>query len=313
MKKLLYTFSLQLFAEGGAAGGDGAGGEGQGVTGAAAMPQTKGAKNPLADVQYGVQKEAEVPAAEVQETQPQAQQIDRDAEFEKLIKGDYKEQYDARVQDTIQKRLKSSKDIVDKYNSLTPTLELLAKKYGVTDPTDIAALNQAIQNDNALYEDEALEQGMSVEKFKEFKQMQRENAALKATQEEQMKQEKGRQLYESWMRQAEDAKVVYPSFDLRTEMQNERFVDLLRSNIDVKTAYEVLHKDDIISGAMQYTAKTVESKIAKKIAANGARPSENGVGSQSAAVVKNDVTKLNRNDIDEVMRRVASGERITFG
>lgn len=312
MKKLLYTFNLQLFAEGGAAGGDGAGGEGQGVTGAAAMPQTKGAKNPLADVQYGVQKEAEVPAAEVQETQPQAP-IDRSAEFEKLIKGDYKEQYDARVQDTIQKRLKSSKDIVDKYNSLTPTLELLAKKYGVSDPTDIAALNQAIQNDNAFYEDEALEQGMSVEKFKEFKQMQRENAALKATQEEQMKQEKGRQLYESWMRQAEDAKVVYPSFDLRTEMQNERFVDLLRSNIDVKTAYEVLHKDDIISGAMQYTAKTVESKIAKKIAANGARPSENGVGSQSAAVVKNDVTKLNGNDIDEVMRRVASGERITFG
>ena len=312
MKKLLYTFNLQLFAEGGAAGGDGAGGDGQGVTGAAAMPQTKGAKNPLADVQYGVQKEEEVPAAEVQETQPQAP-INRDAEFEKLIKGDYKEQYDARVQDTIQKRLKSSKDIVDKYNSLTPTLELLAKKYGVTDPTDITALNQAIQNDNALYEDEALEQGMSVEKFKEFKQMQRENAALKATQEEQMKQEKGRQLYESWMRQAEDAKAVYPSFDLRTEMQNERFVDLLRSNIDVKTAYEVLHKDDIISGAMQYTAKTVESKIAKKIAANGARPSENGVGSQSAAVVKNDVTKLNRNDIDEVMRRVASGERITFG
>lgn len=311
MKHFYNTLNLQLFAEGDAAGGDGAGGEGQGVTGAAAMPQTKGAKNPLANVQYGVQQGEEVPAAEVQEPEPQAQ-IDRGAEFEKLIKGDYKEQYDAKVQDTIQKRLKSSKEIVDKYNSLTPTLELLAKKYGVTDPTDIEALNKAIQNDNELYEEEALEQGMSVEKFKEFKQMQRDNAALKAKQEEIQRQENGRKLYESWMSQAEDAKKVYPSFDLRTEMQNEKFVDLLRSNIDVRTAYEVLHKDDIISGAMQYTAKTIESKIAKKIAANGARPSENGVGSQSAAVVKNDVTKLNKQDINEVMRRVASGERITF-
>ena len=311
MKHFYNTLNLQLFAEGGAAGGDGAGGEGQGVTGAAAMPQTKGAKNPLANVQYGVQQGEEVPAAEVQEQEPQAQ-IDRSAEFEKLIKGDYKEQFDAKVQDIVQKRLKSSKETVDKYNSLTPTLELLAKKYGVADPTDIEALNKAIQNDNELYEEEALEQGMSVEKFKEFKQMQRDNAALKAKQDEIQRQENGRKLYESWMTQAEDAKKVYPSFDLRTEMQNEKFVDLLRSNIDVRTAYEVLHKDDIISGAMQYTAKTIESKIAKKIAANGARPSENGVGSQSAAVVKNDVTKLNKQDINEVMRRVASGERITF-
>ena len=311
MKHFFNTLNLQLFAEGGAAGGDGAGGEGQGVTGAAAMPQTKGVKNPLANVQYGVQQGEEVPAAEVQEQEPQAQ-IDRSAEFEKLIKGDYKDLYDAKVQDTIQKRLKASKETVDKYNSLTPTLELLAKKYGVADPTDIEALNKAIQNDNELYEEEALEQGMSVEKFKEFKQMQRDNAALKAKQEEIQRQENGRKLYESWMTQAEDAKKVYPSFDLRTEMQNEKFVDLLRSNIDVRTAYEVLHKDDIISGAMQYTAKTIESKIAKKIAANGARPSENGVGSQSAAVVKNDVTKLNKQDINEVMRRVASGERITF-
>jgi hypothetical protein len=95
-------------------------------------------------------------------------------------------------------------------------------------------------------------------------------------------------------------------------MQNEKFVDLLRSNVDVKTAYEVLHKDDIISGAMQYTAQTVKSNIAKSMAANGARPNENGIGSQSAAVVKSDVTKLNYKDIDEVIRRVARGDKISF-
>jgi hypothetical protein len=114
------------------------------------------------------------------------------------------------------------------------------------------------------------------------------------------------------MNQAEETKKVYPSFDLRTEMANPKFLDLLKSNIDVRTAYEVLHKDDIIRGAMQFTAQTVESKIAKKIAANGARPAENGMSSGSAAVVKSDVSQLSKADRDEIRRRVARGEKIRF-
>ena len=118
---------------------------------------------------------------------------------------------------------------------------------------------------------------------------------------------------DAWMNQAEEAKKVYPTLDLRTELNNPRFLDLLRSNIDVRTAYEVLHKDEIIPAAMQYAAQTVESKLAKKIASGANRPSENGMSGQGAAVVKSDVSQLSGKDIDEVMRRVARGERVTFG
>ena len=304
--------SLQLFADGGAGAGAGDGGtaEGQGVTGAAALPQTKGVKsNPLANVKYGIQPEEAAPAAEVQ-TETVAQP-DRNAEFEKLIKGEYKDLYDARVQDTVQKRLKSTKETVDKYTALEPTLELLAKKYGV-DAADIEALTKAISDDDAYYEQEAMERGMSVKQLKEVKQMERENADLKAQMQEAQKQENGKKLYAAWMQQAEDAKKVYPSFDLRAEMNNPKFVDLLRSNIDVRTAYEVLHKDEIIPAAMQFTAKTVESKLAKSIASNGARPSENGMSSQSAAVVKSDVSQLSKEDRAEIIRRVQRGEKIRF-
>ena len=114
------------------------------------------------------------------------------------------------------------------------------------------------------------------------------------------------------MNQAEDAKKVYPSFDMKAEMNNPKFVDLLRSNIDVRTAYEVLHKDDIIRGAMQFTAQTVESKLSKKIASNGARPNESGMSSQSAAVVKSDVSQLSKADRAEIIRRVQRGEKIRF-
>ena len=297
--------SLQLFAEGGA--GDGGTAQGQGATAEAASQQTKGAKNPLADVKYGIQEET-APAAEVQQTTAQS---DPDAEFEALIKGQYKQQYDARMQDTIQKRLKGSKETVEKFNALTPTLELLGKKYGV-DANDIEALTKAIEADDTYFEEEALEKGMTVKQLKEVRAMERENADLRRQMQEQQTKENANKLYAGWMNQAEETKKVYPGFDLRTEMNNPKFVDLLRSNIDVRTAYEVLHKDDIIRGAMQFTAKTVEGKIAKKIAANGARPAENGMSSGSAAVVKSDVSQLSRADREEIRRRVARGEKIRF-
>ena len=162
------------------------------------------------------------------------------------------------------------------------------------------------------YEQEALERGMSVKDLKEFKRMERENADFKAQMKEQEKQENGKKLYAAWMQQAEDAKKVYPSFDLRAEMNNPKFVDLLRSNIDVRTAYEVLHKDEIIPAAMQFTAQQVESKLAKSIASGASRPSENGMSSQSAAVVKSDVSQLSKADRAEIIRRVQRGEKIRF-
>ena len=308
--------NLQLFADGGAGAagagaGDGGTAEGQGVTAAAALPQRKGAKsNPLADVKYGIQQEESAPAAEVQNETTKAQP-DRNAEFEKLIKGEYKDLYDARVQDTIQKRLKGQKETVDKFNALNPTIELLARKYGV-DASDIEAINKAIEEDDTYFEEEALEKGITVQQLKEIRRMERENADLRRQMQEKQTKENASKLYSKWMQQAEDAKKLYPAFNLESEMQNEEFVKLLRSNVDVGTAYLVLHKDEIIPAAMQFTAKTAEQKVVNKIIAGGNRPSENGMSSQSAAVVKSDVSQLSKADRQEIIRRVARGEKIRF-
>ncbi|MBR2478922.1 MAG: hypothetical protein IKB47_00775 [Clostridia bacterium] len=313
---------LQLFAEGGAGGAAGAsGGDGgtgaegaTGVNATAAVSQTKGVKsNPLAGVQYGIQPKAQAteeatPAAEVAENPTE----DRNAKFEALIKGEYKDLFDAKMQDAIKKRVKTMQDTVDRHNALTPTIEMLAKKYGV-DPSDINALNKAIEEDDTYYEEEALEKGVTVEQLKEFRKVQKENAELKRQMEEQNRKDNANKIYAQWMEQADSAKQVYPSFDLRAEMQNPKFVDLLRSNIDVRTAYEVIHKDDIIAGAMQFTAKKVEQNITNKIIANGARPSENGNSSQGASVTKSDVSALTKADRAEIARRVARGEKISFG
>jgi hypothetical protein len=308
-----WKLNLQLFAEGAGEGG-GTGAEGAtSVTETNAVSQIKGGKtDPLANVVYGKQTDAQNANVQVETTETESVQPDRNAEFEKLIKGEYKDLYDQRVQDTIQKRLKGTKETVDKYNALSPTIDLLSKKYGV-DPTDIEALNKAIEDDDAYYEEEAIEKGVTVEQLKQIKKMEKENAELKKQMQEQENKDKAAKLYSQWMEQEKATKNIYPSFNLRAEMQNPKFIDLLRANIDVRTAYEVLHKDEIIPAAMQFTAKTVEQKITNKIIANGARPAENGTSSQSAAVVKSDVSQLSTKDIAEVMRRVANGERISFG
>lgn len=304
----LMHLNLQLLAEGGGDGGTGASGT-TGASATAAVSQTKGVKsNPLANVQYGIQQtEVATPAAEVVENPTE----DRNAKYEAFIK-EHKDLDDARIQNIVQKRLKNSKETVEKYEALTPTLEILAKKYGV-DASDIKALNKAIEEDDSYFEEEALEKGVTVEQLKEIRKMERENADLRRQMEEQNRRENAKKVYGQWMEQAEKTKAIYPSFNLEAEMQNSQFRDLLRSNIDVRTAYEVIHKDDIISGAMQFTAKKVEQKLANKIIANGARPTENGNSSQGAAQSKSDVSLLTKADRDEVIRRVRNGEIISFG
>lgn len=333
-KSTIPALCLQLFADGAAAGAaDGGGDTGaqgtKGVTAAAALPQTKGVKsNPLAGVKYGIQEDAQAASVHADGTSaasssPKAGNVapvaaktgetdpDRNAAFEKLIKGEYKDLYDARVQDTVQKRLKNTRETVEKYEALAPTLELLAKKYNV-DAGDVKALNKAIEEDDTYYEQEALEKGITVQQLKEIRKMEKENAELRRQMREHDRQENASRLYAAWMEQAEQARAVYPSLDLRTEMRNPRFIDLLRSNVDVRTAYEVLHKDEIIPAAMQFTAKTVEQKLTNKIIAGGARPVENGMNSQSSAVVKSDVSQLTKADRQEIIRRVQRGEKIRF-
>lgn len=307
--KFLKHFNLQLLADGAGAGDGGTGADGaKGVTAEAAIPQSKGAKNPLANVKYGIQEDVQTATAQADQV---AQPEDRNAKFEELIKGEFKDLYDARVQDTIQKRLKGTKETVEQYEALKPTLEILSKKYGV-DASDIKALSKAIEEDDSYFEEEAMEKGISVEQLKEIRRMERENSQLKAQMEEANRKDSANRLYAQWMGQAEQTQSIYPSFNLEAEMQNPRFLDLLRSNVDVRTAYEVLHKDEIIPAFAQHTAKVVEQKLTNKIIANGARPVENGNSSQSAVITKSDVSQLSKEDRQEIMRRVARGEKIRF-
>jgi hypothetical protein len=277
--KLIPFLNLQLFA-------DGTGGEGTGVGVADAVSQE------------GVEVASPEPTTE-----------DRNAKYEAFIK-EHKDLDDARIQSLMQKRLKGTKETVEKYEKTVPVLELLSKKYGV-DASDIDALTKAMNDDDSYFEEEAMQKGISVEQLKEFRRMEKENAELRKMRDEQERKANADRIYAEWTKQAEATKLVYPNFNLENEViNNPQFVDLIRNNIDVRTAYEVTHKDDIIAGAMQFAAKEAEAKVTNRVIANGSRPNENGISSRGASQVKSDVSKLTKAERDDIARRVARGEKI---
>lgn len=290
--------NLQLFADGGAAAGTGAAGaEGSGVNAPAA----------------GVQKGVEVtPKTGDGAPSPEVQTVDRKAEFEKLIKGEYKDLFDARMKDTIQKRLKGPAEAAEKYKALGPALELLAKRYNVADPTDAKALTAAIEADDDLMETLAMEENMSVEDYRKFRKLKQQNQELQRREAERQQQEAAAQRYNRWTTQAEEAKRFYPGLDLEVEIQNPAFRDLIQSPyISVKTAYEAVHSDEINAGLLRHATQVAAQQVAASVAANGARPNENGAGAQ-AATVKIDPSKMTKAQRQEYILRAARGEKIVL-
>ena len=298
--KHLYL-NLQLFAEDG-------GGEG-------GQAPVAGENGDLSNVVYGKQK-TEDPASNTEENnggQGIAEpEVNRTEEFKKLIKGEYKKEFDDHVQSLLDRRFKAHTETETKLSKTAPVMDFLAAKYGL-DSGDPDKLLKALQDDNSLFQAEAMEKGMSVEQLRYMKKLEADLASKNRQEAERERIEKANQLYEKWNREADECKKIYTNFDFKKECENPQFMRLIaEANVPIRTAFEVIHKDDIIGGAMAYTAQQVRSNTAKDIAARGQRPTENGTTSQSAAVVKSDPSKFTDSDIDEVLRRVRSGEKISF-
>lgn len=113
-----------------------------------------------------------------------------------------------------------------------------------------------------------------------------------------------------WSQQAQEAKNLYPGLDMSRELQNPRFAHLLKSGVDVRTAFEVVHRDQILPAAMHAAARAVEKKLTAAMAE--ARPQESAMESASPALTKLDVAAMTKADRADIIRRVQRGEKIRF-
>lgn len=301
--------NLQMFAEGGEGGGAAAGAAGE------SSAQAGNAKNPLANVVYGKQSTGDDQGNAQTETRVTASTADaRKAAFEELINGEYKAEFGDRVQQLINKRFKETKQQEERLTAMQPLLDALGSKYGV-DVSDLDKLMTAIEEDDSFYQDEADREGVTVQQLKQMRKLERENAQFKAAREQQQRHERAEQVYAKWEQESQAVKQLYGNFDLQAECQHPQtgrdFVRLLQNGVDVRTAYEVIHKDELISGAIGYAVQSAQKRTMDNIRARGMRPQENGAGGSIATqIVKSDPSKWTKADRAEVARRVMRGEKV---
>ena len=100
---------------------------------------------------------------------------------------------------------------------------------------------EQIKTDSGLAENfdelEAEKKGLTVEQLYLVRQLEREN--------EEFRRNEAQHQIEKWKKESYETKLVYPKFSFISEQNDpdtgERFMDMVRKGISVKTAYEVIH------------------------------------------------------------------------
>lgn len=229
-------------------------------------------------------------------------------------------EYNKEMQAVVRSRLKSEKSAEEALGKMAPAIEVMARKYGL-DPSnmDYDALAKAINDDDAYYEDKALEMGVSVETAKKVDQMERDNAREKALNERSLQEQKIQQHFVKLENQGEELKKVFPNFDLRKELQNPVFARMTAPGVglSVEDAFYAVHRNEIQAAAMQVTAQKTAEKISNAIQSGSRRPDESGASSQAPSVSTFNYRNASREQREALKKKIrdaaARGEKLYPG
>ena len=337
---MLRLFNLQLFADGGegaAPGGEGgeaavvnAPDDGEARLKALGVPDAALKKRADRRAKYGftapVIKEApaqqEAPKEETPAPDAAAEEAPKQEEAKKLswdeIMAD--PDYNAEMQKTIQNRLKKSKAAEDNLSKLAPALELLARKHG----KDVENLNyeelaKAIMDDDANYEQRAIEQGMSVENLRRMDQADRVIAQQKAQEQQTLEQQKFREHIHNLDVQGEELKKTFPSFDLLAELKNPAFSRLTSPSVglSVEDAFYTVHRKEIEDAKAKLITEQTAKQMANSIRSGANRPAENGTAAASPSVSTFNYRNASKEQREDLKRRIRTaavrGEKIYPG
>ena len=263
---MIFKLNLKMFDGAGSSSsgtGDGTGTATSGVN----EGTSSGANNSkdLSKVVYG--KQPTVTENTSSDTQDDAQ-----SRYNEYRNGEGKDFINKEIENAVKRRFKDHSELKKSNGKMQSVMNAVAMKYGI-DPTDTDGILKAVAEDESYYETAADEAGMSVEQYKKMKQLEAENAQLQAIRQEEDRRKEFDAKYAEWSMQADFARNEYPNLDLNTEMQNKDFFGLLTRGIDVKTAYQVIHQDEIvqsaISTATQRTAQAVQQQTVNNIRSKG--------------------------------------------
>jgi hypothetical protein len=341
MSTFFRIHGLKLYAPEG--GGDGAGaapaaGTPGGQTDAAAVqapvageeaPVYKKRKaDPYENVRFGKQQQTEQTQPAPEQTAPEQKPEAARKPFKDIVKEYGKEAQDY-FRSSLDDRLKGYKAREDERKSIDPTLRKIARRYGALNDDgtiDAKKLQAGYESDEHFVEEEAMRNGVSNETQKALDQeadARWEAELQKKELEAELKQMREAQDFDRWMngirQQEQEVRSIYPSFDFDAEMSNNRtFYTLVQSGASLRNAYEAANHQKLMEAQRNQVATESYSKGAQVAAArfrdNKARPVENGAGqaASSGIITKSDPRTFKLKDFEEIQRRVARGEKISF-
>ena len=249
------------------------------------------------------------PAQQAEEQQNQPQEMTIQEKWEAAKKGEFRELYGQDVQAAIKDRFKNQNDAQGQLDALQPMLQLLMNKAGVD---NVDELREMIMSDDSLIEDEAEAAGMTVERYRQFKELQEEHDR-RAEQDRQAQEDAFWQdHFKNLATQAVELQKLYPDFNLKEELNNETFkrLTLPGSGVSLEAAYYAVHHKELGPQYMAYGMQRAREQASQTIQAQRARPAEGAMRSQApvAANMKLDFSKLTRKERDAYRARVHSGK-----
>lgn len=288
-------------------------GEGGGDAGEGTASSSE-SKQDVRSIQYGRSAGEDQTPGQVGSDKGNGAADDLSAEWEALTgkNGKFHDMLGQRVSEAIQNRFKNQADLQAQVNGIAEDLSPLFVNYGLK-AGDFEGLKAAVQNDDTFYKSGAEKAGLDVDQYKEMLKLKADSERLsqinEAFQHEQARQAK----YAEWETDAAELQQAFPAFDLALEIENnEKFEQLLDSGVDVRTAFLTTHMDEILNGANAYAQKTATANVVNTIQQRAARPMEGALNHAPAIQRKSDPSSLSNEDLDEINRRVAMGETVSF-
>lgn len=213
-----------------------------------------------------------------------------------------KDEHQKYMDNVIGKRLgeqRKEKEKLEKYESM---MNVLQEHFEVSD------IDQLEKKIDGLLDDIAYKRGTTKEQLKKQQQAQLEIKKFEAMQQEQMQQAFFNAFNVDCEKLSKSNPDLYGDINPDELIENKQFLAMLGSGVPFKQAYDALNVEKLLKKQTQKAKKTVIEDVKAK----GNRIAENATKKSKAAVTKIDVSKMTDDQLADIERRAAAGERITF-
>ena len=287
--------------------------DGEGTGTGAAEASSAESKSDVKTIEYGKSKDEGSAPSQVGSDNG-AQADDLSAEWKALTGkgGKFHDLLGQEKSQTIQERFKNQQDLQGQVDRISKDLAPLFMNYGLK-AGDFEGLKEAIANDDVFYQAQAERAGLDVNQYKENLKLKAEAERGRQITEAYEQQQRQNEMFARWETEAVDLQQAFPNFDLGLEIENnEEFAKLIYNGVPVRNAFLTTHADEIFAGNNAHATAKATQNVINTIQQRAARPIEGAMHPGAAIVRKSDPSKLSNDDIDEINRRVAQGESISF-